>query len=200
MRILIVFCHPYEKSNAAGLFDCARATLQANGHDLQIIDLHRDGFDPVLRRDEWLDYFSKPEKNIAALNDHVEKLRWAEGLVLIYPTWMYGPPAMLKGWMERVLLPGVAFEVAPKKNARIVGGLNNIRYFLTITTSGSPRWWLRLVRDPGRNMIMRAMRILFHPNCRMRWLQLCDMDHASDSKRGGFRRKVERELSGISKA
>ena len=41
MRILIVFCHPYEKSNAAGLFDCSRATLQAHGHDLQIIDLHR---------------------------------------------------------------------------------------------------------------------------------------------------------------
>ncbi len=104
---------------------------------------------------------------------------------------------MLKGWMERVLLPGVAFEVALEKNARIVGGLQNIKYFLTITTSGSPRWWLRIVRDPGRNMIMRAMRILFHPSCRMRWLQLYDMDHASEEDRAGFMRQVEREVSKI---
>jgi NAD(P)H dehydrogenase (quinone) len=197
VRILIVFCHPYEKSNAAGLFDCARNTLENLGHDVRVVDPYREGFDPVLRREEWLDYFSEPEKNIKLLGNEVEALRWAEGLVLIYPTWMYGPPAMLKGWMERVLLPGVAFEVAPERNARIVGGLNNIRYFLTITTSGSPRWWLRLVRDPGRNMVMRALRILFHPRCRMRWLQLYDMDHASDSDRAKFRRKVERELSAI---
>ena len=197
MRTLIVFCHPYEKSNSAGLLACARSTLETAGHDIRVIDLYRDGFDPVLGRDEWLDYFSEPEKNMAALEKQVEALRWAEGLVLIYPTWMYGPPAMLKGWMERVLLPGVAFEVAPEKNARIVGGLKNIRYCLTITTSGSPRWWLRIVRDPGRNMVMRAMRILFHPACRMRWLQLFDMDHASDKARSDFRRKVERELSKI---
>lgn len=197
MRILIVFCHPYEKSNAAGLFECTRQTLRENGHDIQIVDLHQENFDPVLRREEWLGYFSEPDKNIDMLKDHVEKLRWAEGMILIYPTWWYGPPAMLKGWLERVFLPGVAFEVVPDKNARIVGGLSNIRYVLTITTSGSPRWFLRLVRDPGRNMVMRAMRILFHPRCRMRWLQLYDMDHASDKARSKFRQKVERELTAI---
>lgn len=197
MRTLVVFCHPYENSNAAQIFACAKTALERHGHETRVIDLYRDTFDPVLRRDEWLDYFSEPAKNIAPLKDHVEALRWAEGLVMIYPTWMYGPPAMLKGWMERVLLPGVAFEVAPDKDARIVGGLRNIRYFLTITTSGSPRWWLRFVRDPGRNMIMRAMRILFHPTCRMRWLQLYDMDHASDKDRAEFMRQVERELAKI---
>lgn len=197
MRILIVFCHPYEKSNAAGLFASTRETLQAAGHDIQIIDLHRENFDPVLRREEWLGYFSEPDKNIDTLKDHVEKLRWAEGMILIYPTWWYGPPAMLKGWLERVFLPGVAFEVLPEKNSRIVGGLRNIRYVLTVTTSGSPRWFLRLVRDPGRNMVMRAMRILFHPRCRMRWLQLYDMDHASDRARSKFRQKVVRELLAI---
>ncbi|MCP4316861.1 MAG: NAD(P)H-dependent oxidoreductase [Hyphomicrobiales bacterium] len=197
MRILIVFCHPHEGSNAAGLFECAKSALETHGHEIRVIDLYRDGFDPVIRREEWLDYFSEPAKNIEPLKSHVEALRWANGLILIYPTWMYGPPAMLKGWMERVLLPGVAFEVALEKNARIVGGLQNIKYFLTITTSGSPRWWLRIVRDPGRNMIMRAMRILFHPSCRMRWLQLYDMDHASEEDRAGFMRQVEREVSKI---
>ncbi|MEX3009651.1 NAD(P)H-dependent oxidoreductase [Hoeflea sp. TYP-13] len=197
MRILIVFCHPYEESNAASLYECAKSTLAGRGHEIRAIDLYRDGFDPALGREEWLTYFNEPEKNVEALKSHVEALQWAEGLVLIYPTWMYGPPAMLKGWMERVLLPGVAFEVAPEEDSRIIGGLKNIRFFQVITTSGSPRWWLRLVRDPGRNMIMRALRILFHPTCRMRWLQLYDMDHASNEDRAEFLRKVERELSKV---
>ena len=195
MRLLIIYCHPCEGSFVASVHARAVSTLEAGGHDVRIIDLYKEGFDPVLGREEWLSYFSTPEKNIEALKRHTEALAWAEGLVFVFPTWMYGPPAMLKGWLERVSLPGVAFEVAPEKNARIVGKLKNIRRFCVITTSGSPRWWLRIVRDPGRNFLARGMRIMFSPACRITWLQLYDMDHAGDRERARFLRKVEKALS-----
>ncbi|WP_169054063.1 NAD(P)H-dependent oxidoreductase [Nitratireductor sp. XY-223] len=195
MRLLIIYCHPCEESFVASVFARAVSTLEAGGHDVRSIDLYSEGFDPVLGREEWQSYFSTPEKNIAALKDHTEALTWADGLVLIFPTWMYGPPAMLKGWLERVSLPGIAFDVAPEKNARIVGKLNNIKRFCVITTSGSPRWWLRIVRDPGRNFLMRGMRIIFSPACKVTWLQLYDMDHASDRDRTRFLDKVEKTLS-----
>ncbi len=194
MRVLIVFCHPYEESFGAAMLERATRALSATGHEIRTLDLYREGFDPVLGREEWLRYMTETEKNIAVLHDHVEALRWAEGLVLIYPTWMYGPPAMLKGWMERVWLPGVAFDVAPERRQRLQGRLRNIRLFIVITTSGSPRWWLWLIRNPGRNMMMRGQRVLFHPRCRTHWFQLYDMDHTSAGERARFLDRIENDL------
>lgn len=195
MRVLIVFCHPYEESFGAAMLERATKALSKSGHDIRTLDLYRDGFDPVLSRNEWLSYMTETDKNIAALQDHVDALLWAEGLVLIYPTWMYGPPAMLKGWMERVWLPGVAFDVAPERKRGLIGRMSNIRLFAVITTSGSPRWLLWLIRNPGRNMLMRGQRPLFHPRCRMHWLQLYDMDHTSPDERARFLAKIETRLT-----
>ena len=182
MRILIIFCHPYEESYSASLFECARTELADAGHEVRTIDLYREGFDPVLHREEWLNYMDETDKNIARLREHVDALQWAEGLVFVYPTWMYGPPSMLKGWMERVWLPGVAFEVPPGEGQRLVGRLRNIRQFVVITTSGSPRWWLLLIRNPGRHIMLNGHKMLFHRRCRTRWMQLHDMDHTTPEK------------------
>ncbi len=105
MNILIVHAHPSERSFNATLKECAARVLGAAGHQLRQIDLCAQGFDPVMARDEWHSYFTKPEKNRAAVQDHIDALIWAEALCLIYPTWNYGPPAILKGWFERVFLP-----------------------------------------------------------------------------------------------
>lgn len=197
MRVLIVFCHPSEQSYGAALFARARRTLEAAGHEVEVIDLYREGFDPVLSSEDWNVYLSETDSLIARVQRHVDALRRAEALVMVFPTWMYGPPALLKGWMERVWLPGVAFEVPEGKKKRARGLLTNIRSFTAITTSGSPWWWLRLIRDPGRSMLTRGYRVLFHPRCRVRWLQLHDMNHASDRDRQRFLARVERRLARI---
>jgi len=194
MRILIVFCHPYEQSFNAALFECARKSLSEASHELRTIDLYREGFDPVMQRSEWLNYFGDAEKNIDAVRDHVDAVRWAEGLVLVYPTWIYGPPSMLKGWIERVWLPGVAFDAPEGPNQRLVGRLRNIRFFVAITTGGSPRWWTWFLFNPGFNALLRGHKPLFHRNCRMEWLQLYDMDHQPTEARTRFLRKVEKRL------
>jgi len=125
---------------------------------------------------------------------HVEALQWAEGWVAIYPTWFYGLPAMLKGWLDRVWLPGVTFQVATAKKRTIRGELQNIRRFVGITTSGSPWWWLRVIGDPGRSLLMKGLRPLYARGCRMSWLQLHDMNHATAADREAFLAKVDRSL------
>ncbi len=195
MRVLVVFCHPSLESYGAALLDAARETLRARGHELKVIDLYRAGFNPVLAPAEWDDYLVDTPRVIANVSDHVDAMRWAESLLLIFPTWMYGPPAMLKGWLERVWLPGVAFEVPEGRNRRAVGRLDNIRSFTVITTSGSPWWWLRLIRDPGRSMLTRGFRVLFHRRCRVRWLQLYDMNHQDEARRRKFIARVRATLA-----
>ncbi len=197
MKLLLVYCHPDPESFGSAIRHTALATLRAAGHELREIDLYAEGFDPVMSATERRSYLVDTQQNIAAVAPHVEALRWAEGWVVIYPTWYYSMPAMLKGWLDRVWLPGVAFEVAPAKERRITGRLKNIRSFVGITTSGSPWWWLKVIGDPGRSIFMKALRPVYARRCKMKWLQLHNMNHVTAADREAFLAKVRRELSAL---
>jgi NAD(P)H dehydrogenase (quinone) len=197
MRLLLVFCHPDPASYGAALRDAAVAALREAGHELREIDLYAQGFDPVFSAAEKGSYLTDTQKNIDAVAEHVQALRWAEGWVVVYPTWFYGAPAMLKGWLERVWLPGVSFRVASAKQRTIAGELGNIRLFVGITTSGSPWWWLKVIGDPGRSLFMKGLRPLYAKGCRMKWLQLYNMNHTSADERSAFLARVRRDLARV---
>jgi putative NADPH-quinone reductase len=197
MRLLIVFCHPDPESFGAAIYRTACDALRSAGHELRCIDLYADGFNPVFTLEEKRSYLGDTARNIAGVAPHVEALKWAEGWVAIYPSWFYGLPAMFKGWLERVWLPGVAFTVAKAKQRRIGGELSNIRLFIGITTSGSPWWWLKLIGDPGRSLLMKGLRPLYARHCQRHWLQLCNMNHVTADERDDFLQRVYRELSAL---
>ena len=195
MKLLLVFCHPDPGSFGAAIRLAAVDALGAAGHELLEIDLYGDDFDPVFSAAEKQSYLIETDKNIAGVAAHVEALRWAEGWVVIYPTWFYGAPAMLKGWLERVWLPGVSFSPASAKQRTITGKLVNMRRFVGITTSGAPWWWLKWIGDPGRSLFMKGLRPLYARDCRMKWLQLYDMNHSTRAERTAFLARVRQELS-----
>ena len=102
MRVYVVYCHPNEDSFTNALFERARATLTDAGHDVRTSDLYADGFEPTLSAVEWRDHprNTPPTRDVVA---YCENLQWCEALVLVYPTWWGGLPAMLSGWLDRVL-------------------------------------------------------------------------------------------------
>lgn len=110
MRIQLIYAHPVEGSFCSALRDTARATLQQRGHDVRVTDLYAEGFQPALSRLERLAY-EEPDAVTAGIRGHVEQLSRAEALVLVFPTWWYGMPAILKGYFDRVWIPGVAFDL-----------------------------------------------------------------------------------------
>ena len=197
MRLLVVYCHPDPESFGAALFSTAVQALRDAGHELRPIDLYAEGFDPVMSLAERRSYLTDTARNIDAVAEHVDALRWAEGWIVIYPTWYYSMPAMLKGWLDRVWLPGVTFEIAPAKERTISGKLKHIRRFVGITTSGSPWWWLKLIGDPGRSIFMKGLKPLYAKGCRMKWLQLHNMNHVTVDDRSAFLARVRRELSAL---
>ena len=197
MKLLLVFCHPDPDSFGAAIRRTAAEALRAAGHELREIDLYAEGFDPVFSAAEKQTYLSDTQRNIDGVAAHVEALRWAEGWVAVYPTWYYGLPAMLKGWLDRVWLPGVTFRIATAKERTIRGELSNIRLFVGITTSGSPWWWLKVIGDPGRSLLMKGLRPLYARGCRRRWLQLYNMNHVTAEDRVAFLGRVKRELSSL---
>jgi NAD(P)H dehydrogenase (quinone) len=197
LRLLLVFCHPDPQSYGAALRQAATDALRSAGHELREIDLYAEGFNPVFSAAEKSTYLTDTAQNIAGVQAHVDALRWAEGWVVIYPTWFYGAPAMLKGWLERVWLPGVSFRIATAKQRTIGGELSNIRRFVGITTSGSPWWWLKVIGDPGRSLFMKGLKPLYAKGCKMKWLQLYNMNHVSAAEREAFLARVRRELAVI---
>jgi NAD(P)H dehydrogenase (quinone) len=96
-----------------------------------------------------------------------------------------------------VWLPGVSFRVASAKQRTIAGELGNIRLFVGITTSGSPWWWLKVIGDPGRSLFMKGLRPLYAKGCRMKWLQLYNMNHTSADERSAFLARVRRDLARV---
>ncbi len=191
MRVLLVYCHPREDSFCASLRDAASGALAARGHGVEVLDLYREGFEPAMTAEQRALYHHEG-KNLAGIEDHVVKLQAAEALVLVYPTWWYGLPAMLKGWFDRVWVPGVAFSLG---TGAIERRLTNLRRLAVVTTYGSPRWLLWAIGWPDRKLIGRGLRRLCARGCRLDWLHLTRMDRRDRLDLERFRSRVSAHFS-----
>ena len=191
MRILLVYCHPRPDSFAAALRDAAIEALRAGGHEVELRDLYAEDFRPAMDEAE-RGWHHTIGENLGGIEDHVAALRRAEALLLVYPTWWYGMPAMLKGWFDRVWVPGVAWQLG---DGVIQPCLTNIRRFGVITTYGSPLWLLWALFWPDRRVLGGGLRRLCGPGCKMDWLYLTMMDTRPAADRATFIAKVRARLS-----
>ncbi|MGL4976248.1 MAG: NAD(P)H-dependent oxidoreductase, partial [Bosea sp. (in: a-proteobacteria)] len=110
MRALVVYCHPVPESFTAAVRDRVLAGLAKAGHETKLLDLYAMEFNPVLGAQERRDYHT-PGLNEEPVAEHLEALKWCEMLIFVYPTWWYGLPAMLKGWLDRVWVPHATFKI-----------------------------------------------------------------------------------------
>ena len=191
MRTLVVHCHPDPESFTAAVRDRAIEALRARGDEVRLTDLYAMRFDPVLsRREEARHLEPGPDPSVA---DHAADLQWCQQLILIYPTWWSGQPAMLKGWFDRVLVKDVAFELPPDSN-RIHAKLRNVKRIVAITTHGSSKLVNALEGEVGKRMVTRTLRAVCHPFARTRWIALYGIDTATDAKKAAFLERVGRQL------
>ena len=196
MRLLFLHAHPVPESFNTVLCTAAVEAARAQGHDVRLIDLCAQGFNSVMSADERRGY-TEDVPLPADLVPHVEALRWAEGLILVYPTWWYAQPAIFKGWIDRVWRPGIAFTLHDEGN-RLRAGLTNIRMIGVITTFGSPWWfWTFLMGAPGRKIILRGLRYCTNPRTRTFWLGLHDMDNQTDATRRRYLDRVKARIARI---
>ena len=101
---------------------------------------------------------------------------------------------MLKGWIDRVWVRGVAWEL-PDGATRLRPLLRNVRRIVAVTTHGSSKWMNALEGEAGKRVVTRSLRVLCHPACRTSWIALYGVDHASPEQRTRFLERVERRLA-----
>jgi putative NADPH-quinone reductase len=186
MRVLVLFAHPVETSFSAALHAVTVEALVAAGHAVDDCDLNAEGFDPVLSRADRIEYHDVAV-NRSRVAPYVDRLLAAEALVLVFPVWNYGYPAILKGFFDRVFLPGVSFDLV---DGMVRPTLHNIGKLAAVTTYGGSRLRTILMGDPPRRLFRRALRLNVRPGAAARYLALYDMNHPSDARRTAFLARV----------
>jgi len=165
MHCLVVLAHPLADSLCAALARTAVVALERGGHTVELVDLYREEFAPALSTAERASYYDGPYAGGGVEHD-IARLQSADAIVLVFPTWWFSLPAMLKGWFDRVWAPGVAYDHADDLGP-IRARLGRLRHALAITTLGSPWWVDRLVmRRPVRAVLKTALLGTCAPQCR----------------------------------
>jgi putative NADPH-quinone reductase len=125
--------------------------------------------------------------------EHTQLIQECSTIVFVYPTWWSSMPAILKGWIDRTILPGIAFSVDPQ-TLKLQPGLTNVRRLIGITTFGGPRLASLVVRDNGSKIVTRSLRAICHRRCRTTWLRLFNIDSSTVAQREKFLQRVERTV------
>jgi putative NADPH-quinone reductase len=154
MRVLVLYAHPVETSFQNALHRAVVEALRSAGHEVDDCDLYAEGFNPLLTRQERLDYHDT-NINRRPVDDYVRRLKAAEALVLVFPVWNFGYPAILKGFFDRVFLPGVSFDL--KEDGGVTGLLTHIRKVVAVATYGGTRLRAILAGDPPRKAVTRVL-------------------------------------------
>ncbi len=189
MKALVLFAHPCEESFGAALHNQIVTTLNDRGWDVDDCDLNAEGFQPVLTAEERRAYHDEPE-NCGPVQPYVDRLQTAEALIFSFPVWNFGYPAILKGFLDRVFLPGVSFKLV---DGKVKPNLTHIRKLAAVTTYGGTRWRAFGAGDPPRKHFTRAVWHVTRPD-KMRYLALYDMNRATQEQRSAFLGKVEQEM------
>jgi NAD(P)H dehydrogenase (quinone) len=192
MRVLVVYAHPVETSYNAALHRQVVQSLTGAGHEVDDCDLYAEGFDPVLSRAERLGYHSVPS-NREPVQGYVDRLLRAEALVLCFPTWCFGLPAMLKGFFDRVFMPGVAFDLSDPRQVK--PKLTNLRRIAAVVTYGRPRHVAWLMGDPPRKIVTRYLRRLAGGAARVDYHAYYHMNVATPPRLERFKLRVGQAMA-----
>jgi NAD(P)H dehydrogenase (quinone) len=191
MRVHVVHAHPVETSFSRSLFSSVIETLNAGGHEVDALNLYADDFEARLGRDERIGYEEVPANLTPVVLPYVERLRAAEAIVFVHPVWNYGYPAILKGYFDRIFLPGVSFVL---ENGGVTPNLKNIKRAAFVCTYGGDRWRTMLMGDPPRRLARRWAWATFQTKTPPKYLALYDMNNNREPELRAFIEKVRAEF------
>lgn len=190
-RTLVVLAHPLADSYCAALAGVVRETLSERGHQVDFIDLYADDFDPRLSAAERAAYF-QPGYDSAPVADYARRLVAATNLVFVFPQWWGNCPAVLKGFFDRVFVPGVAYDIGARPG-EFIPRLTHMEKLWVVMTAGSSWWVTKLyLRDPVRRQMRGAISGFCGRSLSFKMMTYYDMDHSTDKKRQAFLGRIAR--------
>ena len=199
MKTLIVYNHPHEGSFCSAIRDAVESGLRKGEHEHKLIHLDRDGFDPVMREKD-LAAFAKAgrvgEDGLDGVDPivlrYMKKIRWAEHIVMIFPIWWMTMPAMMKGFVDKVIFPGIVYKM---EEGNLVSMLSGLKQVTIITTMNTPQ---DVYKEVFGNSIEGSLikgtfnKIGIHD---IRWISLNMVKQCGDEKRWVWLDEIETEFA-----
>lgn len=181
MKTVIVTSHPYEGSFCHALMMSVKKGAEAQGQTVDVIDLEADHFDPVMHSADLIGFLKHKSQDKQA-QDYITRLKDADHLVLVFPIWWELMPAMMKGFIDKIIFPGETFDYTKNGNG-MISKLPKLQSTTIMTTMNTPR---SLYRWLYGNAIQRALiRGTFKKMGlkNVKWLSCNMVKKSSDAKR-----------------
>ncbi|MGB8321204.1 MAG: NAD(P)H-dependent oxidoreductase [Ignavibacteriaceae bacterium] len=196
MKVVIIFNHPFEGSYCNAILESAIDGLKKANHSVDLIHLDREGFNPVMTAED-LKGFKESRAIDPKVIEYKERLGKAEHLVFIFPIWWELMPAMTKGFIDKVIFPGVAYNYT--KKGFMSKSFNRINGITLITTMNTPSFFYRILFG---NAIKKA--VLFGTFWKTgykhrKWINLSMVKIVSNKKRKKWLFKIERYFENLAK-
>ena len=192
MRVMVVYAHPVETSFNAAIYATVTETLKQRGHEIDACDLYAENFPAIMSRADRLLYHEIPA-NRALARPWIERLEAAEALVMVFPTWVFAPPAILKGFCEKVFVPGFAFELV---DGKVRGAMRHLKRVGGVSTYGGTRLRAFLAGDPPRKLLTRVLRAYVGPAVPVSFMGCYDMNRIDEARGRAFLDKVRQIADG----
>lgn len=190
MKCLVVLSHPLINSLCHYLCEQTVAHLESKGYDVTLLDLYARDFEPALTIKERQSYYEKPfhDERVA---EEIAQLKQTESLVLVFPTWWFSFPAILKGWFDRVWAPGHAYNHAADLGT-ITPCLDNLKEVKVVTTLGAP-WWIDtlVLWQPVKRVLKIGLLGACTRKCKFQMLSFYKSEAASKSRVDAFVKRIK---------
>ncbi|MES2454769.1 MAG: NAD(P)H-dependent oxidoreductase [Bacteroidota bacterium] len=195
MNVVIVFNHPYENSYCNAILVSTMKGLETGGHQIDLIHLDNDGFNPVMSKADLRGFVDHQSPDPQVI-DYNQRLKSADHLIFIFPVWWDLMPAMTKGFVDRVLLPGVVYDHHPR-GFGLVPLLKNLQGVTIITTMNKPKILYALIIG---NLIRKAMlrsvfKTMGYRN--LSWISHYRVKSVSQEKRRNWLSVLEKRFSAL---
>ena len=199
MRTLIVYNHPREGSFCSAIREAVENGLKTGNHEYKVIDLDRDGFDPVMREKDLKAFVTAGRIGEDGLEEvdplvlrYMKMMRWAEQIVMIFPIWWMTTPAMTKGFIDKVIFPGIVYKM---EGGKLVSKLSSLKQVTIITTMNTPS---EVYHDIfGKSLEGSLIKGTFNQIGihDIRWISLNMVKQAGDEKRWVWLDEIETEFA-----
>ena len=199
MKTLIIYNHPHEGSFCSAIRDAVISGLDIGGHEYKVINLDKDGFDPVMREKDLKAFVEGgrdsgmwPEGVDSLVMNYVQKMQWAERIVMIFPIWWMSTPAMTKGFIDKVIFPGMVYKM---ESGKLVSMLSKLKQVVIITTMNTPA---AIYESNFGNSLEGSLikgtfnQIGIHD---IRWISLNMVKQVGDEKRWVWLDEIEHEFA-----
>ncbi|WP_025026048.1 NAD(P)H-dependent oxidoreductase [Caldalkalibacillus mannanilyticus] len=189
MKTTIIFAHPWHGSFNKAIMDTVISALEKKKKEYQVIDLNKDGFNPVLTEGE-LALYSKGGYRDERVEKYQKMLKNSDEVVFIFPIWWYNLPAILKGFIDKVMLKNYSYT---EDKFGLKGLLDNVKKTTIITTSQAPTWYLKwVVGNPIRTFTRGTLKGIGFKN--IKWMNSEYTTSGTDQKRKKFLSKIAKHF------